>query len=377
MKVLIAPDSYKGSLTASEVAEYIAQGVRDAVPDAEIGKIPLADGGEGTVDAFLQAAGGEKVELAVTGPLGERVKSFFGILEDGTTAVIEMAAASGLMLVEKDRLNPLKTTTFGTGELIRAALDRGCTKIIIGLGGSATNDGGAGMAMALGARLLDERGEVISFGGGELKRIRTIDVSGMDARIVSCEFVIASDVTNPLCGPRGASAVFGPQKGATPDMAAALDDHLRHYGSLIESQLGVKVLEVEGAGAAGGLGAGALAFLRAEMRRGIEIVFDVTQFETRVREADVVFTGEGRTDSQTAFGKAPVGVAMLAKKYRKPVVCISGGISDDVDSLYEHGLDVVIGATQAPMALEEAIAKSPRSIRHAAASVMRAMLLRG
>jgi glycerate kinase len=373
MNILIAPDSYKGSLTASEVAEHISQGIRDVVPGAAIDILPLADGGEGTVDAILKAAGGVKVELEVTGPSGDPVKSFFGILEDRKTAVIEVAAASGIVLVPKERLDPLKATSYGTGQLMKAALDHGCSRLIIGLGGSATNDGGAGMAMALGIRFPDADGRDIPFGGGDLDRIRSIDVSGLDARLAGCEIIIASDVTNPLCGPRGASAVFGPQKGATPPMVEKLDGNLCHYGKMIEEKSGIGIIDREGAGAAGGLGVCMIAFMSAQVRRGIDMIFEVTGFEERVRQADLVFTGEGRTDSQTAFGKAPAGVAKLAKKYGKPVVCISGGITEDVSSLYEHGLDVIVGATQSPMTLEEAIVKSPQSIRHAAASVMRAM----
>jgi glycerate 2-kinase len=375
MKILVAPDSYKGSFSAKEVAEYMEQGIKEALPDAEVIRIPLADGGEGTVEAVVNATNGQLHQVEAIGPLGETVTAVIGILGDGLTAVVEMAEASGLMLVPKERLNPLVTTTFGTGQLIKAALDRGCRKIIIGIGGSATNDGGVGMAQALGVHFYNDKNEEISFGGGQLGQISRIDTSGIDPRIAECEFMIASDVTNPLCGPEGASAVFGPQKGATKDMVHILDQGLLHLSTVIRQQLGVDIANVRGAGAAGGLGAGLMAFLSARMDRGIDIVLEAVQFEKWVEQADLVITGEGRTDAQTAFGKTPIGVAAMAKKWNKPVVCISGGISSDVMSLYDLGLDVIIGATQSPMTLENAISNGPALIRHAASSVMRMLLL--
>ncbi|MEB3101515.1 glycerate kinase [Ferviditalea candida] len=375
MKFVIAPDSYKGSLSAVEVAEWMAKGIRDAVPDADIAIIPLADGGEGTVDAIIHAAGGTIHEEEVLGPLGDTVPAKYGILADGLTGVIEMAAASGLTLVPQERLNPLRTTTYGTGQLIKAALDRGCIRIIMGIGGSATNDGGVGLAQALGAHFYDDQGREIGFGGGELAKLHTIDLKSIDSRLAACEIVSASDVTNPLCGPRGASAVFGPQKGATPHMVEELDRGLAHLAARVKEQLGMDILDLKGGGAAGGLGAGLSAFLGAKMRRGIDIVLEITRFDEQVRDADFVFTGEGRTDGQTAFGKAPLGVAVAAKKHGKPVICISGGIGGDVSGLYKLGIDVVIGATQAPMTLEEAMRDAPDWVRHAARSAAKALTI--
>ncbi|MDQ6420413.1 glycerate kinase [Paenibacillus sp. LHD-117] len=375
MRVLVAPDSYKGSLTAAEVAACMEKGILDVLPQAAVIKLPIADGGEGTVDAIVNATGGQLHQVEVLGPLGEPVTATFGVMGDGQTAVVEMASASGLLLIAKDRLNPLRTTTYGTGQLIQAALDQGCRRIVIGIGGSATNDGGAGMAQALGVRFFNDQGSELSYGGGELISLSRVDVSGLDPRVADCEIIVASDVTNPLCGPEGASFVFGPQKGATPEMAQRLDDGLRNYGRVIHERLGIDVRNVPGAGAAGGLGAGLIAFLSARMSRGIDIVLEAIEFEKRVQEADLVITGEGRTDSQTAFGKAPAGVAALAKKYNKPVICVSGGISLDTKALHEAGIDVIIGATQSPMSLEEAMANASDWIRHAVASVIRTSLL--
>ncbi|HEX7057981.1 MAG TPA: glycerate kinase [Bacilli bacterium] len=375
MKIIVAPDSYKGCLTAFEVADAMEAGIRDAQSDAIIWKIPLADGGEGTVEAVLRAVGGQKVELTVTGPLGLPQRSFYGILPDRTTAVIEMAAAAGLPLVPARQLNPLVATTYGVGELIRDAIKRGCRKLIIGLGGSATNDGGAGMAAALGARLLDAAGKPLPFGGGALGELRRIETDAMLPEIRECEFIAASDVTNPLCGEYGASAVFAPQKGATKEMAALLDRNLAHYAAVIKRDLAKDIAEVSGAGAAGGLGAGLLAFLSAKIASGLDILLGLTRFAEKVAMADIVFTGEGKTDRQTVFGKAPVGIAAAAKKFGKPVVCLSGSVGADVKLLHERGVDVVISVTPAPIPLEQAIAAAKQNIRQTAAQIMRAILL--
>lgn len=377
MRILVVPDSYKGSLSAKEVADCMEQGVLEALPDAHVCKIPIADGGEGTVEAIVGAAGGEYRKATVMGPLGDPVEAVYGILADGRTAVIEMAAASGLTLIPKERLNPLMTTSFGTGQLIREALDQGCRRIIIGIGGSATNDGGAGMAQALGVRFLDNTGKELpeGIGGGALGGISAIRTDRLDSRVKDCEFIIASDVTNPLCGPDGASAVFGPQKGATPEMVERLDAGLAHLSRLAEEQLGFRMDGPPGGGAAGGLGAGLMAFLQARMARGIDIVLEAARFEHWVKDADLVITGEGRTDAQTAFGKTPAGVALMTKKYNKPVVCISGAVTTEVQPLYELGLDVIVGATQAPMQLDDAIQNAPALIRHAVSSVVRAVLI--
>ena len=302
MRILIAPDKFKGSLSAREVAAHIATGIRRVMPEALIMEVPMADGGEGTVQSLIDATSGEKVSVTVTGPLGQPVEAFFGILGDGKTAVIEMASASGLALVPPEKRDPRVTTTRGTGELLLAAAARGCHKAIVGIGGSATNDGGAGMAQAVGVRLLDAKGEELPPGGAALVQLHTVDVSQLDARVVAMEIVVASDVTNPLCGPNGASAVYGPQKGATPAMVAELDAALAHYAEVIADQLGRSVRDLPGAGAAGGLGAGLLAFFPARMRRGVDIVIEVVGLREAMRSADLVITGEGGIDSQTAFG---------------------------------------------------------------------------
>jgi glycerate 2-kinase len=358
MKVIIAPDSFKESLSALEVANAIEKGFRDIFPEAEYVKIPMADGGEGTVQSLVDATGGRIVKTEVTGPLGDRVKAFFGVLGDGKTAVIEMAAASGLHLVPSEKRNPLVTTTRGTGELILAALDEGAEHIIIGIGGSATNDGGAGMIQALGGRLLDRHGQEIGLGGGSLSELADIDLSGLDVRLKHVKIEVACDVDNPLTGPKGASAVFGPQKGATPEMVATLDKNLHHYADVIERVLGKQVKDIPGAGAAGGLGAGLLAFLEAELKRGVEIVLETVKFHERIQDASLVITGEGRIDGQTIFGKTPIGVAKAAKRYNIPVIAIAGSVSDDSDVVLSHGIDALYSIVPGIIPLEKALANA-------------------
>ncbi len=355
MRLLIACDSFKGSATSKQVGEALKDGILRAMPHAEVLVIPVADGGEGTVQALVDATDGKFVTVDVTNPIGERVKASFGILGDGETAVIEMAAASGLTLIPPERRNPWITTTYGTGELIKAALEHGCRRIIIGIGGSATNDAGAGMAQALGIGLLDEDGNQIGFGGGELSRLCRIDMSGLDTRAMEAEFIVACDVDNPLTGEKGAAYVYAPQKGATPDMVPKLDANLRHFAKVVREQLGVDVEHVPGAGAAGGLGAGLMAFLGAKLRSGTEIVFELVRLEERMRDADLVITGEGQIDSQTAFGKTPVGVAKLAKRYGKPVIAVAGAIGDGAEVVHAHGIDAVFSIVNRPMTLEEAM----------------------
>lgn len=355
MRLLIACDSFKGSATSKQVGEALREGILRAMPHAEVLAIPVADGGEGTVQALVDATGGEFATVTVTNPIGEKVEASFGILGDGKTAVIEMAAASGLTLIPPERRNPWVTTTYGTGELIKAALERGCRRIIIGIGGSATNDAGAGMAQALGIGLLDENGNQIGFGGGELSKLRRIDMSRLDPRAKDAEFIVACDVDNPLTGERGAAYVYAPQKGATPDMLPKLDANLRHFAKVVREQLGIDVEHVPGAGAAGGLGAGLMAFLGAKLRPGTEIVFELIGLEERIRDADLVITGEGQIDAQTAFGKTPVGVAKLAKKYGKPVIAVAGAIGDGADVVHAHGIDAVFSIANRPMTLDEAM----------------------
>ncbi|MFW5392878.1 glycerate kinase [Yersinia sp. 2544 StPb PI] len=355
MKIVIAPDSYKESLSALDVAVQIEAGFRTQFPDAQYIKLPVADGGEGTVEAMVAATTGRIIQVNVTGPLGDEVAAFYGISGDEKSAFIEMAAASGLELVPPELRNPLKTTSYGTGELICNALDQGVKHIIIGIGGSATNDGGAGMVQALGVKLLDKQGKQIGFGGGKLAELDVIDISGLDPRIKQCQIDVACDVTNPLTGSEGASAIFGRQKGATPEMVSQLDDGLQHYAGIIKRYLDIDVDQVEGAGAAGGLGAALLAFCGAILSPGIDIVTDALGLDALVRDATFVITGEGRIDSQTIHGKVPIGVARVAKRYNKPVIGIAGSLTDDVDVVYEHGLDAVFSVIYSICTLEQAL----------------------
>jgi glycerate kinase len=355
MKIVIAPDSFKGSLTALQVAEAIEVGLRRVFPDAAIEKIPMADGGEGTVQSLVDATGGQILTTQVLDPLGNSINAQYGVLGDGITAVIEMAAASGLTLVPEDKRDPRVTTTYGTGELIRAALAHGCRKLIIGIGGSATNDGGAGMAQALGAKLLTASGEQIEQGGGSLATLNSIDLSELDSRIAETETIVACDVNNPLTGKQGASHVYGPQKGATPEMIEVLDANLAHFDKTVQRNLSKSVGNVPGAGAAGGLGAGLMAFLDASLKSGIEIVTEATQLSKRFAGADLVITGEGQINFQTVFGKTPVGVAQVAKTHNIPVIAIAGSIADDSDGVYDAGIDAMIDIVPEPMPLETAI----------------------
>ncbi|BDG59165.1 glycerate kinase [Caldinitratiruptor microaerophilus] len=375
MRVVIAPDSFKGSLSAIAAAEAMAAGVRRVFPEAETVLTPLADGGEGTVDAILAATGGERIRVTVTGPLGDPVDAFFGIVGGGRTAVIEMAAASGLTLVPPERRDPRRTTTRGTGELIRAALDRGCREIVLGIGGSATNDGGAGMAQALGARLLDRAGREIGPGGAELARLERIDVSGLDPRLRDVRIRVACDVDNPLTGPRGASAVYGPQKGATPEMIAELDAALGRWGEILARDLGREVSGVPGAGAAGGLGAGLLAVAGARLERGIDLVMDTVGFERRLEDAWLVLTGEGRTDAQTLHGKVPLGVARAAVRRGVPVVVISGSLGPGAEALLDRGVSALLSIVPGPIPEAEAMARAAEFVTEATARALRLVRL--
>jgi glycerate 2-kinase len=358
LKIVIAPDSFKESLTAMEVAESIEKGLKSVFPEAELIKVPMADGGEGTVQSLVDATGGLIYNKMVTGPLGEPVEAFFGILGNGKTAVIEMAAASGLHLVTKEKRNPLLTSTRGTGELILTALDHGVKHIIIGLGGSATNDGGAGMAMALGASLLDESGMEIGEGGGALLNLARIDITEMDKRLANVKFEVACDVDNPLTGDRGASAIFGPQKGATPEIVEKLDQNLAHYAKVIQRDLGKSINEVPGAGAAGGLGGGLLAFLSATLKSGVNIVIAATGLAQQIKGADLVITGEGKIDGQTIYGKTPIGVAKTAKLFDVPVIAIAGNVASDSTIVHEHGIDAVFSIIPGIIHLEDAFANA-------------------
>lgn len=374
MKVIICPDSFKGSLSAMQAARCIAEGLGRVLTSLEPELVPVADGGEGTVEAIL-ASGGELREVAVTGPLGEPVTARFGILPDGRSAVLEMAAASGLTLVPPARRDPLRTTTFGTGELIRSALDAGCRHLIVGLGGSATVDGGAGAVQALGARLQDEHGRPIGYGGQELLRLRHIDVDGLDPRLRETTIVLAADVDNPLCGPAGAAAVYAPQKGASPAAVAQLDAALGHWALLIRRRLGVDVEHLPGAGAAGGLGAGLTAFLGAVIRPGAEVVLEATRLERRLEGADLAITGEGRMDGQTLRGKAPLAVARVARRRRVPVVALVGGIGSDEEAIYAEGPDAILPLVPGPVDLDTAVVQAEELLTAAAARLARLLLV--
>ncbi|EIX9030006.1 glycerate kinase [Klebsiella aerogenes] len=369
MKIVIAPDSYKESLSALDVATAIETGFREIYPHAEYVKVPVADGGEGTVEAMVAATQGHIVQVSVTGPLGEPVNAFYGLSGDMRCAYIEMAAASGLESVPPTRRNPLLTTSWGTGELIRHALDAGVSQIIIGIGGSATNDGGAGMAQALGAKLLSAGQQQIAPGGGALETLARIDLSELDPRLADCRIDVACDVTNPLTGPQGASAVFGPQKGATAAMIERLDRGLQHFAQIIDRDLDIDVLNLEGGGAAGGMGAALYAFCGANLRPGIEIVTDALGLADLVAAADLVITGEGRIDSQTIHGKVPVGVAKVAKRFNVPVIGIAGSLTADVGVVHQHGLDAVFSVLYSVCTLEEALANAAANVRMTARNV--------
>ena len=378
MRIVVAPDSFKGSLSSIQAAAAVERGILKAAAKAarklEITKIPIADGGEGTVEAIVAGAGGEIIPARVLDPLGREIDSMVGILPD-RTGVIEMAAASGLDLIKPEERDPLVTTSFGTGQLILKALEAGCSRLIIGLGGSATNDGGVGMAQALGGAFLDQNQQPIGFGGGELGKIAKIDLSGIDPRLAGTTVIVASDVKNVFCGPDGASAVYGPQKGATPEMVAVLDRNLGHLAELIKDDLGKEIALVPGSGAAGGLGGGLMAFLNAEIRPGIEIVMELTGFREKVREADLIITGEGATDFQTMFGKVPYGVAQVAGEYGKPVLCISGTLGKGYQKLYDAGITAFFSIVNRPMTLEEAMDKGEELLEAVAENVMNTLLM--
>ncbi|MDR7869067.1 MAG: glycerate kinase [Sporomusaceae bacterium] len=371
MRIVVAPDSFKGSLSAVAVAKAMEAGILSVFPAAEVKKVPIADGGEGTVEALVLATGGCVVTEKVTDPLGDVVEANWGLLGDGETAVIEMAAASGLTLVPKERRNPRVTTTYGTGQLVKAALDRGIRKLVIGIGGSATNDGGTGLARALGVRFLDAGGRDLAEGGAALAGLASIDMTGLDPRLAETQIMVACDVDNPLCGPRGATAVYGPQKGATPDMVVELDAALANYAAVAKAATGKDVAVSPGAGAAGGLGAGLMFFTAAALRPGVEIVLEATGFAALVRDATLVITGEGNTDFQTAHGKAPVGVARVAKKFGVPAVCLSGGLGKGCDAVLEQGIDGLMSVVPQPMALEECMCSAAELIEAATARLCR------
>lgn len=373
MKIVIAPDSFKESVSAEKCALAIKAGFSEVFPDAEYLCLPIADGGEGTVDAMVAATSGRLVTLPVTDPMGTPVQGFYGLTGDGKTAVIEMAAASGLMLVEPEARNPLLATSYGTGELIRHALEAGIRHIILGIGGSATVDGGMGMAQALGVRFLDADQQELGAGGGELMRIASIEMTDRDPRLSDCRIEVACDVDNPLVGPRGAAAVFGPQKGATPTMVDALERGLVNYAQVIQRLTGQDVAQIPGGGAAGGMGVAAGVFLNATLKPGIDIVLNAVNLDGAVRDATLVITGEGRIDSQTAGGKAPVGVAQVAKRYNIPVIGIAGVLGEGVEVVHQHGIDAVFSILPRLAPLPEVLASGEINLRQCARSIAMAL----
>ena len=371
MKIVIAPDSFKGSLSALEVAQAIERGVKRGNKEANTVLVPVADGGEGTMDSLVASTSGRKVQVTVTGPMSNSVQAEYGILGDGVTCVIEMASASGLCLVDRSELNPMVATTYGTGELIKKALDDGCRKFILAVGGSATNDGGAGMLQALGMKLLDEDGQSIGFGGGALRHLAYIDEVEFDSRIKESQFLIASDVQNPLIGLNGASHVFGPQKGASSEVVHILDANLSHWADLVEKHTGMRLHDWPGAGAAGGIGGAFQAFFPAETHRGIDIVMEYAKLGEKMTNAICVFTGEGQIDFQTASGKTPMGVAQEAQKKGIPVFVLAGSIGNGIDILYDYGITSVHSIVNGPMTLEEAIGNAAPLLEQAAEQVIR------
>jgi glycerate 2-kinase len=373
MRIVIAPNAFKGSLSALEAADAIGEGVRAAAPDADLVLVPIADGGDGTVDAMVAATNGERRTLRVRGPLGDPVEADYGMVDGGSTAVIEMAKAAGLALVPSEKRDPRVTTTYGVGELLQHAFDDGARHVIIGIGGSATNDGGAGMAQALGYHLLDENGHELPPGGLALKRLARIHTGGVHGNWKEAQVEVACDVTNPLTGPSGASAVYGPQKGATPEMVAELDAALRRLAEVVRRDLGVDVEHLPGAGAAGGLGAGLVAFTGARLRPGAEMVMEALKLDDRLKGAVLVITGEGRLDSQTArFGKGPAAVARHARNAGIPVIAIGGSVADETElRLLFDGLEAIVVE---PCSLEEAIAQARPLLMRAATRVMRLVL---
>lgn len=370
MKIVIAPDSFKGSCSAINVANQIEKGIKKVHPHCNVVKIPIADGGEGTVEALILGAGGEVRKKEVVGPLGQKVKAAYGILKNGI-GVIELAAASGLTLVPENRRNPLYTTSYGTGQLILSAISDGCKKIVVGLGGSATNDGGLGIAQAFGVSFRDDSGRELGYGGGELKHLAVINTSGMDKRLLEAEIIVACDVSNPLCGHEGASHVYGPQKGATPLLVQELDKNLSHYAQVIKEQLHTDIAGRQGAGAAGGASVALMVFAGAKMEPGIQVVLDITGFDRHLQDADLVITGEGRIDGQSIYGKVPVGVALRAKKYHLPVLAIVGGVGSGAEACYGYGVDGIMSIVNGGMSLEKAMAEVDGLLVDAAERAMR------
>jgi len=372
---VLAPDSFKESMSAAQACQAMQRGIQNVIPDAHIIHVPMADGGEGTVDALISSLKGQSIACEVTGPLPEqRIQTYWGLVDPGQTAVIEMAEANGIHLLKPSQRNPMLTSTYGTGEMIKQALDLSVKKIIIGLGGSVTNDGGAGMAQALGVRFLNHAGELIQVRGGNLDQVKSIDLSGLDPRLADTEIIVASDVNNPLCGPNGASYIFGPQKGATPEMVNQLDQNLGHFADVVARQIGRDHRHVAGAGAAGGLGFGLMAFTAASIRSGVELMIEQVQLNEKIAQADYVLTGEGKIDSQTSLGKTPFGVAQLARQFNKPVIAFAGLIGEGIEDLFESGFSQIIGINPPDCPLEEALKNAEMNLEKAVAEIVKNLL---
>lgn len=373
MKVLIASDSYKGSLSALDVGNAIKRGISKSNININTVVVPMADGGEGTVQSLIYGTSGSLIVASVQDPLGRIVESFYGVLGNKKTAIIEIAAASGLTLLKTEEYDAKVASSFGVGQLIKDALNRGCEEIILGLGGSATNDAGTGMLKALGVNFLDSKKNNIGLGGLELSKIESIDVSDLDPRIKKVKFIVASDVDNPLCGDNGASKVYGGQKGASINEIEKLDDALLHFSEIVKRDFFIDKKDVSGAGAAGGIGYAAITFLNGELKSGTEIVMEMTNLEQKIKDADLVITGEGRIDYQTAFGKAPLGVAKLAKSKGKPVIAIAGSLGENYNVLYSKGFDGIFSIINRPMSLNEAIDNAEQLLENLSESIIRTL----
>ena len=375
MKILIAPDSFKDCLDALSVGKYLAEGIYQANKETDIKIIPMADGGEGFVQTMIAAMGGEIIKTRAKDPLMRETDAFYGILKDQKTAVIEMATASGIEKLKPEERNPLITTTFGTGEMMKEAMERGCIKIIVGIGGSATNDGGTGMARALGYKFMGTEDKEIPYGGGFLDEITSIDASHKDPLLEKTEVLVACDVTNPLTGPNGASAVYGPQKGASPQMVRKLDDNLKHLAFLINREMKIDVSDLPGGGAAGGLGAGLVAFADGKLMKGFDIVKEETKLEEHIQNADIVFTGEGKIDGQTIQGKTPWGVAQIAKKHNKPVIAVAGVLGDGYSNLFNEGITSAFSLPEGPVSLGKSLSDAPELLRGLGERIMRILMI--
>ena len=375
MKIIIAPQAFKGSISGMNAAKAIEAGVKIVLPDSETILLPIADGGDGTLETLIDVMGGDIVSETISGPFGSKIKADWGALSNKKTAILEMARTSGLALINPKDLDPYKATTFGLGELISKAMDKGYREFIVGIGGSATNDAGAGLAQALGVRLLNASGKEIDLGGFNLKHLDSIDMSRIDPRVKESIFKVACDVDNPMCGPEGASTVYGPQKGASKEMITVLDNALQHFSHVVNRDMNKQIKHMPGAGAAGGLGGGMFAFLNASLKKGVDIVLDTVDFDQKLENADLVITGEGQIDFQTVFSKAPIGVAKASKAKNIPVVGLSGSLGTNYELVHKHGIDAVFSITNSPMTLQESSDNAYELISKASEEIMRSILL--